>query len=216
MKKQDTWHRTPAKRYLPLVWMLFAGLASCGRPPEIHYYTIQVQPDPGASTNHTAVYPFIAGVIKLDGGLLYSDDRIIYRQSPFEVKFWNYRRWIAPPNVLATEALREHLKVRHLFEDVVGYPSTVRPKMVFSGKVAAFEEWDDQTGWHGKVGLHLSLTDLQQDRVVWQGQFEAMKPVAQKMPSAVVESINKALNQCLQEAIDDLEKALVSQMMSKE
>ena len=197
----------PLMRLMLPVFLL--ALFGCGRPPEIHYYTIEFKQIDQNNGKREATLPYSIGVVKLDGGVLYTDDRIIYRQTSFEVNFWNYRRWIAPPNVLVTEALRHVLKADGLFQDVMNYPSAVPPRMILTGKVTAFEEWDEQDRWLGKVAMHLTLTDLHKKTVVWEGSFEALEPAEQRHPVAVVKSINTALNRCLEEAVQSLRSTLL-------
>ncbi|MDQ7064445.1 MAG: ABC-type transport auxiliary lipoprotein family protein [candidate division KSB1 bacterium] len=192
-----------------ILFVFLLAFISCGRPPRIHYYTIEFKSIDQNNGKREAALPYSIGVVKLDGGVLYTDDRIIYRETPFEVNFWNYRRWIAPPNVLVTEALRQVLKADGLFQDVLSYPSAVPPRMILTGKVTAFEEWDEQDRWLGKVAMHLTLTDLHKKTVVWEGGFEALEPAEQRNPVAVVKSINTALNRCLNEVVQSLRSTLL-------
>ncbi len=181
--------------------------ASCSAPPEIHYYTLDPEMQVASEDHSDApVFPYRVGVVKLDGGVLYGDDRIIYRQTPYEVKHWNYRRWIAPPNELVTQTLRGVLKQEKIFSDVVGYPAPLPPRYMLSGKLLAFEEWDRPEGWLGRVAFRLTLTDLESRQVVWEDSFSAEEPVAQKQPVAVVQSLNRALQRCLQQVVDSLRK----------
>ncbi len=200
-------HRAVGPISLIAVFLAIGIILSCGRPPEIHYYTVEVNSGK-KDANHTAQLPYAVGIVKFDGGVLYTDDRIIYRESPYEVKFWHYRRWIAPPNILVTEAVREYIKAHEIFRDVVGYPSANPPHMLLTGKVKAFEEIDKPEGWYAKVALQLTLTDLKNKQVVWEDYVEATTEIPQKQPASVVESINRALNQCLEEIVQSLRRNL--------
>lgn len=208
MRQFETVSNRPVQMKMVMVLLALLGLG-CGRPPEIHYYTIEFKQVDNSKDRGEAVLPYTIGVVKLDGGVLYTDDRIIYRETPFEVKFWNYRRWIAPPNILVTEALRQALKAEGLFQDVLSYPAAFSPRMILTGKVTGFDEWDEPNQWYGKVSMHLTLTDLQKKTVVWEGSFEAIEPAQQRTPIAVVKSINAALNRCLEEAVQSLKASLL-------
>lgn len=189
-----------------LLFVFFSFLQSCGGVPETYYYTLAFAPGQPLNDGHTPL-PFALGVEKFQSETIYDDDRIIYRDSPFEVKYYYYRRWVAPPRHLVTEKVLSHLSESGLFEKVTAYPSMVNVKYVLSGRLLAFEEWDEQDKWYGKVTFKASLYEPATQRVVWSATFAHQQSVAKKIPAAVVEAISRSLKQCL----DDLTKALAEE-----
>ncbi|MDZ7288805.1 MAG: ABC-type transport auxiliary lipoprotein family protein [candidate division KSB1 bacterium] len=182
-------------------------LSTCGGVPETFYYTLAMEHNPPPD-NDQAMLPFALGVEKFQSEVIYDDDRIIYRDSPFEIKYYYYRRWVAPPRHLVTEKVLNYLADSGLFEKVTTYPSIVNVKYVLSGRLLAFEEWDEQNHWYGKVGFKASLYDPATQRIIWTGKFEHLQPVDKKIPAAVVEAISLSLKQCL----DDLARSLVHEL----
>lgn len=190
--------------------LLFAAcflLQGCGGVPETFYYTVAFEASQPINDGHSPL-PLALGVEKFQSEMIYDDDRIIYRDSPFEIKYYYYRRWVAPPRHLVTEKVLSHLSESGLFERVTAYPSMVNVKYVLSGRLLAFEEWDEQDKWYGKVSFKASLYDPATQRVAWSGTFAHQQPVARKIPTAVVEAISLSLKQCL----DDLAKALAEEL----
>lgn len=188
---------------LPWAALLF----SCGKVPESNYYTLSlplVTAKQQNNGNSVPAVPVVIGMSKLESGFLYREDRIIYRESPYEVKYWNYRKWVAPPYVMITEYLREYLKNQHIFADVVPHPSPRRVKYVLSGRVLAFEEWDEGANWFGKVGFELTVTNTHTNQMLWQKSYERMLPVREKLPASVVAALSEGLHQCFQEVARDL------------
>ncbi len=207
MGKSNTLMRS--EKTLAICLLLFAFcflLPGCGGVPETFYYTLAFESSLPLNDDHSPL-PFALGVEKFQSEMVYDDDRIIYRDSPFEIKYYYYRRWVAPPRHLVTEKVLSHLSESGLFEKVTAYPSMVNVKYVLSGRLLAFEEWDEQDKWFGKVTFKASLYEPATQRVVWSDTFAHQQPVAKKIPAAVVEAISLSLKQCL----DDLAKALAEE-----
>jgi len=185
-------------------------LHGCGGVPETFYYTLAFGNSAPLNDGHSPL-PFALGVEKFQSEVIYDDDRIIYRDSPYEVKYYFYRRWVAPPRHLITEKIVGYLSDSGLFEKVTTYPSIVEVKYVLSGRLLAFEEWDEQNNWYGKVAFKVSLHDPATQRVVWNGKFEHLEPVGKKIPSAVVEALSVSVKKCLQDMTQTLAKELGAQ-----
>jgi ABC-type uncharacterized transport system auxiliary subunit len=173
-------------------------LQSCGGVPETFYYTLAFDNSSTQNDGHTPL-PFALGVEKFQSDVIYDDDRIIYRDSPYEIKYYFYRRWVAPPRHLVTDKVVSYLAESGLFEKVTTYPTAGEVKYVLNGRLLAFEEWDEQNNWYGKVALKASLYEPATQRVVWSGKFEHLQPVSKKIPAAVVEALSQSLKKCLEE-----------------
>jgi ABC-type uncharacterized transport system auxiliary subunit len=185
-------------------------LSSCGGVPETFYYTLAFDHSAPQDDGH-APLPFALGVEKFQSEVIYDDDRIIYRDSPYEVKYYFYRRWVAPPRHLITEKIVSYLSDRGLFEKVTTHPSMVNVKYVLNGRLLAFEEWDEQNNWFGKVAFKASLYEPATQRVVWSGKFEHIEPVAKKIPASVVEALSLSMKKCLEDMTQSLVKELETQ-----
>jgi ABC-type uncharacterized transport system auxiliary subunit len=183
-------------------------ITACGSIPEPNYYTLSFPESLENNGSNQKTFTATIGFSKFESGLLLKDDRIIYRQSDYEIKFWHYQRWIAQPNILVSEFLIEYLKSHKIFTDVVKFPSQTRVKYVMGGKLLAFEEWDKDGQWYGKVAFDVYLRDYQNDRIVWQNHYEKMLPVQQKLPIYVVAAISQALHDCFDNLGNDLRNDL--------
>jgi ABC-type uncharacterized transport system auxiliary subunit len=187
------------------VFLLF--LPGCGGVPETFYYTLSFDHHPPFGDGQV-VFPFALGVEKFQSEVIYDDDRILYRESPFEVKYYSYRRWVAPPRHLFTEKVIRHLSESGLFEKVVAYPSPTRVNYVLGGRLLAFEEWDSPDKWDGKVTFEVHLYEPTTQRVIWKAKFDHAQPAKKKIPVAVVQAISISMKKCL----DDLTKALAQEL----
>jgi len=199
-----------AKRWIMSGALVLMAQIGCGKVPQIHYYTVELTPPATESSRTRALHPISVGIAKFDGGYLYNNDRIVFRDSTFEIHYWNYRRWIASPAILVTDGLQEYLQKGALFQDVTRFPSASRLRYVFFGKIKAFEEFDSPAAWYGRVEYEIKLKDTVTGQVVWKKNYAEQQRVEQKNPAFVVQSISLALNRCLQRTADDLKNDLTS------
>lgn len=172
-------------------------LLGCGSVPETFYYTPAYEL-PAPANNETA-FDQVLGIEKLESEVIYHDDRLIYRDSPFEIRYYHYRRWLTEPHRLVTEKVLSHLRHRRIFRDVVAYPATVKLDYVLRGRLIAFEEWDTPEQWYGKVAIRFELVDAEREQVVWCATFEKMTPAEKRIPVAIVQAISASLKSCLEE-----------------
>jgi len=184
-------------------------LFSCGGIPPTYYYRVDYTL-PGEGSNHS-VAPLTIGVTEFDAASLYEGDRIVYRNSPYEVNFYHYRRWVAPPNRLVTEHVFTHLKKTGAFAHVVRFPADLAMDFVLGGKVRAFEEWDNGSEWYGLVTVEFSLRSVQTNEIVWEDAFSQKTRVPGKKPVQVVQAISESLGAVTEQAITALRAYLAKQ-----
>jgi len=90
----------------------------------------------------------------------------------------------------------------------VAYPSTVKLNYLLRGRILAFEEWDADKVWHGKVSIAFEMLDPMKDEILWRATFEKMTPAEKRLPVSVVQAISTSLNACLEEMVAALRNQL--------
>jgi ABC-type uncharacterized transport system auxiliary subunit len=180
-----------------LIFLVVPLLYRCGANiPDIHYYLIDypVSEETGETGRK---YTITLGVERFDAAPLYEDERLVYRDSPYEGKYYHYHRWISSPEELITEKVIEQLNASHLFHQVVAFPKISQVDFVLQGSIKALEEWDENDRWFARVKLSFDLIDRNTGQVAWRKTFEQQNPVAQKTPAEVVKGINIAVQQII-------------------
>lgn len=196
--------------FCPLLFAVCFLLSACGGVPETFYYTVAplaVKTTEAEANNHTE-RTVVLGVEKFSAEALYDDDRIIYRDSPYEVKYYHYRRWAAMPRQLVTDQVLKQLQAAHIFRNVVSFPSNNRVDYVLTGRILSFEEWDREEQWFGRAAFSAQLYDPASRRLLWSAMFEAETRAEKRIPTAVAEAIGRSLEKC----IADLQAALPEQV----
>ena len=195
---------------LILTAFLFLSFStSCGGIPPTYFYRVdyEIMED---ESNHRDVVPVTLAIAPFKSDILYESDKIVYRNSRYEVQFYNYRRWIVPPKKLVTEKLYKHYRATGNFERVVRTPSTFPVDYILQGRIHAFEEWDEKDTWYGFVKLEFELRHAKTNEIVWEKVLSRRTTAKQKDPVSVVEAISESLNFVINRSIQGVQIHLVS------
>jgi len=178
-------------------------LIACASTPNTHFYIIDLPSEKSATNSYR--YPVSIVIERLQAEAPYADDRIIFRDSVYEVKFYHYHRWVVPPAEMITNKMYEKIKSANLFQNVNRMSGNMLPDYQLSGRLTALEEWDEAQQWYGQVQLSLALTKHETNEIVWQKDFTSRVPSTQQKPMAVVKALSTGLDNCLNNVIAELE-----------
>ena len=191
-------------RKLSLVVFASFIFLQCGsRIPDMHYYLIDY-PISMKSDQSEPVHQFVLGVKRFDAAPLYREERLVYRDSPYEGKYYHYHRWIATPEEMITDKVIEQLNASNLFEQVVAFPKFSQVEYILQGTIRAIEEWDEGDKWYARVQISYELLKNVTNQIVWQRTIEKKNVVPHKSPAEIV----KGINQCVQQCVADCEQEL--------
>lgn len=190
---------------LLLTILTIALLSNCGSVPSTYYYRVDYQmPSP----QRGEALPATLAIDRFDTDIIYEGERIVYRNSPYEVQYYHYRRWVAPPRKLVENAALDQFRNAGLFQRVIAAGAPESRDYVLKGRLKAFEEWDEAETWFGQVTVFFELLDSDNNTVVWQQEISHKKSAGSKEPVAVVASISESLKTVIQEAIETIDNEL--------
>ncbi len=169
---------------------LLALLTACGgKIPETHYYDL-----PSAARGRAGSGPILA-VAPLEVDEPYDDDRIVYRENPYRVDYYDYHRWSASPGALVSRHLERALAASGRFAAVLRDEDARGVAFVLGGRLLALEEVDlGKRRWIGRVALELALRDAASGDVVWTRRVELSEPVDRRSPEGVARALSRALD----------------------
>ena len=191
--------------------LLSAMLVSCGGTPKTFYYSLSYD----MPENTSGTIPVTIGVKKFEADIVYSGDRIVYRDSPYELQYYHYRRWAAAPRKIVNDQVLKQMQASGAFESVVGLPSTAQPDYILQAKVNALEEWDEANAWYGNVTIAFELMDVSSRKLVWRKEINERTPASEREPLAVVKAISESLKNVVDSAITDMSQTLKAQATNK-
>lgn len=171
-----------------------AASLGCGATaPPTHYYALDLpRPAPAAERlAHTAVLmPIRAGEIARQG-------RIVYRESPHEVGFYEYHRWAEDPEDSVTEALASELLARGTFASVTPFDGRTQADFILRGELRSIEEIDYDGPVRASVEIALELVDADTSRVVWSDSARTEEDVPTAEVRAIVERLSASADRAI-------------------
>jgi ABC-type uncharacterized transport system auxiliary subunit len=177
---------------------LFLLLAGCGRVPQTHYFSFELDPPAPAAASGAVLWvePFSA-LPACD------QDRMVFRDSAWEIQFDAYRRWITPPPGLLYERLVEYLRASGHFTAVVTAP----PRRASFQQLAVQVQRFDEENYDGKrravIKLWFELGDGTGE-ILKSGYIEGSAPVVAGGIETVVAAMRAASAQAFAELLNRL------------
>lgn len=184
-----------------------ASCLACGASgPPTRYYALDLPRSPPAAERlaHTAVLmPIRAGEIAGQG-------RIVYRESPHEVGFYEYHRWAEDPEDSVADALASELLARGTFASVTPFDGRTQADFILRGELRRIEEIDYEGPVKASVEISLELVDAATSRVVWSDRSCAEEVVAAAEVRSVVERLSESADQAIKRLAGQLDSHLRS------
>ena len=164
-----------------------------------HYYVLEIPPAPKATeTSHRL--PASVAVRRFETSPYLRQGRIVYRQAPAEIDFYEYHRWAADPAVMVTSAIIDSLRASQLFSSVTPYDGQGRQDYLMRGRLEQFEEIDSAGAVRVAVKMSADLLDLHTGATVWTGEADATEGVGTRTVNSIVVEMSHAV----QKSIDRL------------
>jgi ABC-type uncharacterized transport system auxiliary subunit len=195
-----------------LISLLVLGLGGCGAGRPIKYYTVQVPPPPGPSTDTYSVSLLVASI---GGPEMFKDTPIAYRIGTNEVGTYHYSRWAEPPVEMLKGKLIRMLRASGRYQSVSGLGSATEGQFVVRGRLYEFEEVDSGS-IGGLVSMEFELYDRKSGKVVWSHSYSRSEPVEGKTISLVVTALDLNLDRGLQEVAAGLDQYFSASLAKQE
>jgi ABC-type uncharacterized transport system auxiliary subunit len=193
-------------RTLFAVGGLLACIACCGTIPVKQYYVLNYVPTPLAGRLLASPYPFSLRLKDLNIEDAYNRSQIVYRQSPFELRYYFYKIWAVKPNRMITDLIQKHLTSINLISHVIRrFDEGFKPDYELSGNIEALEEYDSDQLWFAHLAIRFSLTRLSDGRVLYSRQFDNRKRVYQYSPDNVVREMSAILEFIINQTLRDMD-----------
>ena len=155
------------KLILPLAAVLM--LAGCFSTPGKKYFQI-VPMEKDAELHPTIGRTLYVEPVRIDP--LYDDYRVIYRVSPYELKYYASVFWAKKPDVLFREALSDYLIRKEGFTRVQLDVLQGEPSITLRSHVRLIEEIDNPKVWFGRLAMDLEFLDFKTGLTIARHSFD--------------------------------------------
>jgi ABC-type uncharacterized transport system auxiliary subunit len=187
-----------------LALLLMGGCLGRGNLTPIRYYSVDSLPinvTPAARS-----WSVTLGVRPFTAATRYRD-RMLYRLSAVEVGFYQYERWVEPPEEMVTRVLSTALGASGLFRQVVAADIIQLPAWILSGELIRFDEVREAGGRRAECWVHVEVQQAHDERLLWADVLKATEPLTAETPEAFAQAMSRAVQQVAISLISKLEKA---------
>ena len=185
----------------------------CGTLPLRQYYVLNYISAGSTGAKVTGAYPYTVRLKDLDIEEAYARPQIVYRQSPFELRYYIYKLWAVKPSRMVTDLVYKHLISSNVVSHVIRrYDEGLKPGYELAGTVEAIEEYDSDDLWFAHLALRFALTRLSDGSVLYSRQFDNRKQVFKYSPEAVVQEMSAILEFIMDQMVQDLDGVFAKEM----
>jgi ABC-type uncharacterized transport system auxiliary subunit len=142
----------------------------------------------------------------------YGRPQIVYRQSPFQLRYYVYRVWAVKPERMVTDLFHKHLLMANLVSNIVRrFDEGHKPDYEIQGIIEAIEEYDSEELWFAHIALRINLIRIDDGRIMYSRRFDHRKRVFQHAPEYVVREMSALMEYIYTQAIHDFDAILSSE-----
>lgn len=193
------------KLALPLAAVLL--LAGCFSTPSKRYFQLMPMEQDAGLHPPTGRTLYIEPV-RVDP--LYDDFRVIYRISPYELKYYSTAYWAKKPNDLLREAMGDYLIRKEGFTRVTMDVLQGDPALALRSTIRFIEEIDNPKVWFGRLAMDLEFLDFQSGRVLARHSFDRRLPLGARKPQYLPAVLSQILAEEMDKAVGKLAEALTA------
>jgi ABC-type uncharacterized transport system auxiliary subunit len=187
--------------------MVVCSLGGCFPPQEftpVRYYTIEPLSLQGYQVTRT--WPITLGVQPFTAATRY-EDRILYRLSEVEVGFYEYDRWVEPPEEMVTRVVTTFLRTSGLFQLVTSADNVRLPAWILSGEVTRFDEVRTPAGSQAECWLRLELRRARDEQLLWSEVLTATTFLSAETSAALAQAMSQAVHEIALHLVERLSTA---------
>jgi uncharacterized lipoprotein YmbA len=192
-----------------VIWLMvaLASLVGCGSKTRYPSYYVLNVPAPLPTNAHPK--PIFGSVVvrEFRAPTFLKEGPIVYRQSPEQIDFYTYHRWVEDPRRVVTAAFARRIRASGLFQTVDLFDGHESATCLLTGTLDHLEEVDRGTTVSVEVSISARLLNLRTGEVLWQDTKSKTTQLEQRSMDGIVTQIS--------DNVGDLVEGLVSSMQER-
>lgn len=189
----------------PKVYLLIALIVlawSCSGPL---YYDLYITPFP--NHGNTPINKVIR-VDDIETNQTFWYQRMVYRKSAYEVKYFPFKQWAKNPGELIQDAAIKFYKNSRLFARVIDDHSSMDPDLVMKIHIDSLEMLYEGKQWYAHLALDIELFDEKRETTILSHYFDRKMAIKGKRARYVPGKISLILQQELMTVYRKLERVV--------
>jgi ABC-type uncharacterized transport system auxiliary subunit len=196
---------------LTLAVVVMAGCAGKVHYPDYYMLAIAPPDDPPSNDNHKLS---AVAVQRFETPAYLRQGRIVYRQTPEQIGFYDYHRWASDPGQVVTGAVMDCVRSAGVFSFVEAYDAQENAEYLLGGRLERLDEVDYKNGTQVEVKLSARLVNRKTGATVWTGHTTTAANVSQREVSSVVRAMDQATKEGVEQLVSDMTKQLVDSTLT--
>ncbi len=193
-------------------YLLLAILLGCGTVPTKQYYLLNYVPSAERDRLNPDAYHCTIRLREFKMEEAYSRPQIVYRQSPFQLRYYVYRVWAVKPERMVTDLFHKHLMTANLVTGIMRrFDEGHKPDFEVEGMIEAIEEYDSDELWFAHIAMRINLIRVSDGRILYSKRFDHRKRVFQHEPEYVVRELSALMEYIFSQAVHDFDGILSSE-----
>jgi len=167
-------------------------ITGCGGGRRPHYYALELPAPPDLAVSAARLSGTVA-VSPFETPSYLRQGRIVYRETPEEVGFYDYHRWAADPAETVTIAIMDTLRSSKLFSAVKRYDGHNQQDYLLIGRLTRLEEIDYGGPVRVESTMSADLLNLKSGATEWTNSVTTTLNVENRNVDSVVTAMNRAV-----------------------
>lgn len=181
--------------------------SGCGKARYPDYYMLALAPAPSRDSHGGRPLGTLQ-IGDFETPAYLRQGRIVYRESPTQVGFYQYHQWVTDPATTITAAVVGALRSSGLFSQVEPEESHIRPDFLLRGQLERLDEVDYGGGVRVEVKLSAQLINARTAASVWSGSETSTARVEKATVNSVVIEMSDAAQKCIDRLLADMQQQL--------
>jgi uncharacterized lipoprotein YmbA len=179
----------------------------CGEIRYPKYYVLNVVsvPKPAADDVRRSV---AVAVRRFDTPDYIRQGRIVYRETPEEIGFYDYHRWATDPGMTITTAMIDALRSARLFSLVVPYDGREQQEYVLGGRLERLDEVDYGGDVRVEARLLAELVNRRTGETLWTGDASETSKIDTRTVGSVVDAMSHVVESSIDRLVASMEQQL--------
>jgi ABC-type uncharacterized transport system auxiliary subunit len=136
----------------------------------------------------------------------YQDQRIVYRESPFQVKYYSFRFWSKSPDDLVEDAVVDFWRKSRIFKKVNTYGSGGDADLTMRMKIDAIEQFYFQKNWYARLAMDMEIMTSETWQPVLSHSFDRKMRLKGSKARFLAEKISEILTNELSKIAEEFIK----------
>ena len=140
--------------------------------------------------------------------------RIVYRQSPEQIGFYDYHRWASDPGQTVTSAVIDSVRSAGVFSIVDAHDAQEHAEYLLSGRLERLDETDYNQAIQVEVKLSAQLVNRKTGTPVWTSETMTTANVSDRRMSSIVRAMDQATQESVEQLVADMKKQLAAKTLT--